>query len=62
MQDRHRQFNHLSQVRPFRSIGSGTRGAAHLTPNSEGLREGRAMISGIGSCRTAEEVGHLIMH
>jgi hypothetical protein len=60
--DRHRQLNDLRQVHPFRSIGSGTRGACDLAPDSEGLSSRRAMISGIGSCRTAEEVCNLVVN
>ena len=59
---RHRQLNDLRQVHPFRSIGSGTRGACHLAPDSEGLSSGRTMISCIGVGRTAEEVRDLIMN
>jgi hypothetical protein len=59
---RHRQLNDLRQIHPFRSIGSGARGAGHLAPDSEGLRSRRAMISGIGSCRTAEEVCNLVVN
>jgi hypothetical protein len=58
---RHRQLNDLRQVYPFRSIRSGTGGTGHFGPDSEGLSSGGAMSSSGDVCRTAEEIGHLIV-
>jgi Domain of unknown function (DUF4158) len=58
----HRQLNEVRQTRLSLSVQSEVHGdTGHLTPDLKGPSTGKAMIRGIGLCRT-EEVCHLIMH
>ena len=59
---RHRQLNEVRQTRLSSSVQSEAHGdTGHLTPDLKGPSTGKAMIRGIGLCRTAEEVCNLIM-
>jgi hypothetical protein len=59
---RHRQVVGERDIYPGRRSESGsTRGASHVGPGLERPSAGKAMISGIGVGKTAEEVCHLIV-
>ena len=63
MTSRHRQLNGLRWVSSSKIVRSETRShASHFGPDAEGLGSRLAIINGVGSGRTAEEICNLIMH
>jgi len=59
---RHRQVIGEGRVYPgLRSGSGGTRNTCHLGPDLKGPSTSPAMINGVGVCRTAEEIGNLIV-
>jgi len=59
---RHHQVTGEGDLYPgYRSGSGGTRDASHLIPDLKGPSAATAMVSGVGVCRAAEEIGNLIM-
>lgn len=59
----HRQVVEEGYTDPWFEVGSGdSHGAGYLSPGLKGPSAGTAMINGVGICRTAEEICHLIMN